>query len=104
MLPQIALPLVLLAGRQLGEWAEAGWGARALAPRGLAVGGLVLLAALSLLAWVGLGAAQVVAPIDQQSVTLQRLALAVMIAGIAGGLVMLAARWGRAYAVPGLVL
>jgi uncharacterized protein (TIGR03663 family) len=104
MLPQIVLPLVLLAGRQLGEWAQAGWGRRAVAPRGLAVGGLVLLASLAMLSWVGLGAARTVAPIDEQSVMLQRLALAVLIAGIAGGLVVLALRWGRAHLVPGVAL
>ena len=30
MLPQITLPLILLAGRLLGQWADAGWGRRAL--------------------------------------------------------------------------
>src|SRR5215831_40022 len=54
MLPQITLPLVLLAGRLLGEWSDAGWGKRALTSRGLATGGLILVAMLALLAWIGL--------------------------------------------------
>src|SRR5205823_3277031 len=74
MLPQITLPLVLLAGRLLGQWSDAGWGRRALTPRGLATGGLILVAMFSLLAWIGLGAVPPTSPLAQQSVTLQRLA------------------------------
>ena len=59
MLPQMTLPLVLLSGRLLGEWADAGWGRRALSPRGLATAGLIVLALFALLAWIGLGAAPV---------------------------------------------
>ena len=102
MLPQIALPLILLAGRMLGEWAEAGWGRRALAPRGLSVAGLVLLAGFGLLAWVGLGAAQSVTPVDQQGVMLQRIALSVLVALVLAGLVYLWPKWGKAYVVPGI--
>jgi uncharacterized protein (TIGR03663 family) len=104
MLPQLTLPLVLLAGRLLGEWSDAGWGRRALTPRGLATGGLILLAMFALLGWVGLGAAPVASPVAQQSVTLQRLALAVLIAAIAGGLVYLGPRWGRDTVIPGIAL
>ena len=104
MLPQITLPLVLLAGRLLGQWSDAGWGRRALTRRGLATGGLILLAMFALLAWIGLGAAPVASPVAQQSVTLQRLALAVMIAAIAGGLVYLGPRWGRDTVLPGIAL
>ncbi|HLZ26402.1 MAG TPA: flippase activity-associated protein Agl23 [Chloroflexota bacterium] len=104
MLPQITLPLVLLAGRLLGQWADAGWGRRALTSRGLATGGLILLAMFALLAWVGLGAVPAPSPVAQQSVTLQRLALAVLIACIAGGLVYLGPRWGREIVVPGIAL
>src|SRR6266851_4829977 len=59
MLPQLTLPLILLAGRLLGQWSDAGWGRRALAPRGLATGALILLTMFALLAWLGLGAAPV---------------------------------------------
>jgi uncharacterized protein (TIGR03663 family) len=104
MLPQITLPLVLLAGRLLGQWADAGWGRRALTGRGLATGGLVLLAMFAFLAWIGLGAASMPSAVAQQSVTLQRLALAVLIAAVAGGLVYLGPRWGRATVVPGIGL
>jgi uncharacterized protein (TIGR03663 family) len=104
MLPQITLPLILLAGRLLGQWADAGWGRAALSARGLATGGLILLAIFALLAWIGLGAAPVSSPIAQQSVTLQRLALAVLIAAIAGGLVYLIPRWGRQTVLPGIAL
>ncbi len=104
MLPQITLPLVLLAGRLLGQWSDAGWGRRALTSRGLATAGLVLLAMFALLAWIGLGAASVSSPVAQQSVTLQRLALAVLIAGVAGGLVYLGPKWGREIVVPGIAL
>src|SRR5207253_5177509 len=82
MLPQITLPLVLLAGRLLGHWSDAGWGRRALTARGLATGGLILLAMFALLAWIGLGAAPAASAVAQQSVTLQRLALAVLIAAV----------------------
>ena len=104
MLPQITLPLVLLAGRLLGQWSDAGWGRRALSSRGLATGGLVLLAMFALLAWIGLGAAPAASPVAQQSVTLQRLALAILIAAVAGGLVYLAPKWGRQVVLPGLAL
>ncbi len=104
MLPQITLPLVLLAGRLLGQWGDQGWGGRACAPRGLAVAGLVLLATVSFLAWVGLGAAPLATPVEQQSATLQRLALSVLIAAIAGGLIYLAPRWGRTAVAPGVAL
>jgi uncharacterized protein (TIGR03663 family) len=104
MLPQITLPLVLLAGRLLGQWADAGWGRRALAPRGLATGGLILLAMFALLAWIGLGAAPAASAVAQQSVMLQRLALAVLIAAVAGGLVYLGPRWGREIVLPGIAL
>jgi uncharacterized protein (TIGR03663 family) len=104
MLPQITLPLILLAGRLLGQWADAGWGQRALSARGLAIGGLILLATFALLAWVGLGAAPVSSPVALQSATLQRLALAVLIAAIAGALVYLGPRWGRQTVLPGLAL
>ena len=104
MLPQITLPLVLLAGRLLGQWADAGWGRRALTSRGLATAGLILLAMLALLAWIGLGAAPAPSAVAQQSATLQRLALAVLIATLAGGLVYLGPRWGRDIVVPGVAL
>ncbi|HEX8968966.1 MAG TPA: flippase activity-associated protein Agl23, partial [Chloroflexota bacterium] len=104
MLPQITLPLVLLTGRLLGQWSDAGWGRRALQPRGLATAGLILLALFALLAWIGLGAAPVASPVAQQSVTLQRLALAVLIAAIAGGLVFLGPKWGRGTILPGIGL
>lgn len=104
MLPQITLPLILLAGRLLGQWADQGWGQRAFTPRGLAVGGLVLLATAAFLAWMGLGAAAMTSPVEQQSVTLQRLALSVLIAAVAGGLIYLVPRWGRTQVVPGIAL
>jgi uncharacterized protein (TIGR03663 family) len=104
MLPQIALPLILLAGRLLGQWADAGWGRAALSPRGLATAGLVLIAMFALLAWVGLGAAPAGNPLTQQSVTLQRLALAVLVAAVVGGLVYLAPKWGRDVVLPGIAL
>src|SRR2546421_314977 len=50
----------------------------------------------ALLAWLGLGAAPIASPVAQQSVTLQRLALAVLIAAVVGGLVFLGPKWGRA--------
>jgi len=56
MLPQIALPLILLAGRLLGQWADAGWGRAALSPRGLATAGLVLIAISR--SWHGSGLAR----------------------------------------------
>ncbi|MCA1644986.1 MAG: SMP-30/gluconolactonase/LRE family protein, partial [Chloroflexi bacterium] len=104
MLPQITLPLVLLAGRLLGQWTDAGWGRRALTSRGLATGGMVLLAMFALLAWIGLGAAPLPSAVAQQSVTLQRLALAVLIAGVAGGLVFLGPKWGRETVISGIAL
>ena len=104
MLPQLTLPLILLAGRLLGQWSDAGWGRQALASRGLATGGLILLAMFALLAWVGLGAAAVASPVAQQSVTLQRLALAIVIAAVAGGLVYLGPKWGRETVMPGIAL
>ncbi len=104
MLPQIAVPLILVAARLLGQWADRGWGRRGLSPRGLALGGLVLLAALSLAAWVGLGAVRVVVPLDQQTVLLQRIALSVVLAGIAFGIVTLWSRWGSQYVLPGIAV
>jgi len=104
MLPQITLPLVLLAGRLLGQWSDAGWARRALTQRGLATAGLVLLAMFGLLAWIGLGAAPAASPVAQQGILLQRLALSVMIAAIAGGFFYLGPRWGRDVVVPGLAL
>ena len=58
----------------------------------------------ALLAWIGLGAVPAPSPVAQQSVTLQRLALAVLIAGVAGGLVYLGPRWGREIVIPGIAL
>ncbi|MGI9148658.1 MAG: flippase activity-associated protein Agl23 [Chloroflexota bacterium] len=104
MLPQITLPLVLLAGRLLGQWADAGWGRRALTTRGLATGGLVLLAMFAVLAWLGLGVAPAASAVALQSMTLQRLALAALIAAVAGGLVYLGPRWGRTTVLPGIAL
>ena len=104
MLPQITLPLTLLAGRLLGQWSDAGWGRRALTARGLATGGLVLLAVFAILAWLGLWAAPVTSQVALQSVTLQRLALAVLIAAVAGFMWYLAMRWGRDIVVPGVAL
>jgi uncharacterized protein (TIGR03663 family) len=104
MLPQITLPLILLAGRLLGQWTDAGWGRQALTPRGLATAGLVLLAMFALLAWIGLGAAPASNPLTQQSVTLQRLALAILVAAVVGGLVYLAPKWGRETVLPGIAL
>jgi uncharacterized protein (TIGR03663 family) len=104
MLPQITLPLILLSGRLLGQWSDAGWGRTALTSRGLATGGLVLLAVFGLLAWIGLWAAPVASPLAQQSVTLQRLALSVLIAGIVGGLVYLSSKWGSQIVMPGVML
>ncbi len=104
MLPQVTLPLVLLSGRLLGQWSDAGWGRRALTSKGLATGGLILVAMFAVLAWIGLGAVPAPSPIVQQSVTLQRLALSVLIAGIAGGLFYLASKWGRDIVVPGVAL
>ena len=104
MLPQITLPLVLLAGRLLGQWSDAGWGRSALTPRGLATAGLIVLAMFGLLAWIGLGAAPAASPLAVQSVTLQRLALAILIAGVVGGLVYLWPKWGRDTVVPGIAL
>src|SRR6266542_2244465 len=57
---------------------------------------LILVAMFALLAWIGLGAVPAASPVAQQSVTLQRLALSVLIAAIAGGLFYLASRWGSA--------
>lgn len=104
MLPQITLPLILLAGRLLGQWADAGWGRAALTSRGLATAGLILLAMFGLLAWIGLGAAPPASPVATQSVTLQRLALAILIAGVVGGLVYLWPKWGRDTVMPGIAL
>jgi DNA-binding beta-propeller fold protein YncE len=104
MLPQITLPLILLSGRLLGQWTDAGWFHRAMTPRGLATAGLLLLAMFGLLAWIGLGAAPAPSPVVQQSVTLQRLALAVLIAAIAGALVYLGPRWGRETVIPGIAV
>jgi uncharacterized protein (TIGR03663 family) len=104
MLPQMTLPLVLLSGQLLGEWADAGWGRRALSPRGLAMAGLIVVALFALLAWIGLGAAPSPTPVQQQQVLLQRLALSVLIAGIAGALFYFIPRWGRQVVVPGIAL
>jgi uncharacterized protein (TIGR03663 family) len=104
MLPQITLPLVLLAGRLLGQWADAGWGRKAFTQRGLATAGLVILAMFGLLAWIGLGAAPSSSPVAQQSVLLQRLALSVLIAAIAGAFFYLGPRWGRDVVLPGIAL
>lgn len=104
MLPQITLPLILLAGRLLGQWADAGWGRAALTARGLATAGLILLVMFGLLAWIGFGAAPPASPVAMQSVTLQRLALAILIAGVVGGLVYLWPKWGRDTVMPGIAL
>jgi uncharacterized protein (TIGR03663 family) len=104
MLPQITLPLVLLSGRLLGQWADAGWGRAALSPRGLATAGLILLMMFGLLAWIGLAAAPASSPLAAQSVTLQRLALAILIAAVVGGLVYLWPKWGRNKVLPGIAL
>lgn len=104
MLPQLTLPLILLAGRLLGQWSDVGWARRAFSRRGLATGGLILLAMFASLAWIGLGAAPITSQVAQQSITLQRLALAVLIAAIAGGLVYLGPKWGRETVLPGIAL
>lgn len=104
MLPQLTLPLILLAGRLLGHWADLGWGRAALRQKGLATAGMVLLIVFGFLAWIGLGAAPASSPIAQQSVTLQRLGLAVIIAGLAGAIVYVTPRWGRETVLPGIAL
>ena len=104
MLPQITLPLVLLAGRLLGQWSDSGFAGTAFTSRGLATGGVVLLMVFALLAWLGLWAAPITSQVALQSVLLQRLALSVLIAGLLGLLVYLATRWSLYVVVPGLTL
>jgi sugar lactone lactonase YvrE len=70
----------------------------------LTTAGLVVLVMFSLLAWIGLGAAPISSPLAVQTVTLQRLALAILIAAVVGGLVYLWPRWGGNTLAPGIAL
>jgi uncharacterized protein (TIGR03663 family) len=104
MLPQITLPLVLLAGRLLGQWSDSGFAAKAFTSRGLATGGVVLLMVFAVLAWLGLWAAPITSQVALQSVLLQRLALSVVIAGLLGLIVYLSNRWSPYAVLPGIAL
>lgn len=103
MLPQIALPLIFLAGRQLGEWVETGGARRALTWRGAATAGMVVLALLGLAAWIGLTTADTATPLDRQTYMLRLIAVAVMVAACVGGILYLWPRW-RPYMAPGVAL
>jgi len=90
LLPHLATPLVLLAGRWLGAWSK-GLDRRVLLARpSLAVAGLGLLAVATASAFIAVGAVQTLTPLDSQTLTLERLTLAVLSIGAIGGIVYLA--------------
>jgi uncharacterized protein (TIGR03663 family) len=92
LLPHVAMPLVLLAGRWLGDWSErvslAGLTSR---PSLLAIG-LGLAACTTFIAFLALGAAQTLSqvPVQTQSLVLERYTLVGLMLAAVGGLVYLA--------------
>ena len=89
LLPHIALPLVLLAARWLGDWV-ASLDPRTLLERpALAALGLGLLLPAAFGAFLALGAFQALTQLEAQSLALERLVLVLVIAAAVGGLVYL---------------
>ena len=86
LLPHVALPLVLLGSRWLGDW-SASFHPRTLLERPALVAlGLGLLVATCSAAVVALGANQTLTPLETQSRSLERMALVAVISGSIGGL------------------
>ena len=89
LLPHIAMPLVLLAGRWLGDWLGS-FRLGALVERpALAALGLGLLGAASTMALLAVGAFESLTPLEAQALALERLTLGAVLAASIVGLVYL---------------
>jgi uncharacterized protein (TIGR03663 family) len=100
LLLHIALPILLLGAMWLGRALDQVQWDRLWSWPALAAGSLALLAAACAVAWLNLGAAQVLMPLDAQTVMLRRLGLGLVIAAAIGGLVHLWTRHGREVVKP----
>ncbi|MCC6175466.1 MAG: TIGR03663 family protein [Chloroflexi bacterium] len=90
LLPHIAMPLVLLAGRWLGAWSGRLEARQILSRPALLAIGLGLAVFTLVFAFVGVGAAQTLSQIQGQAVQLERLSLLVLAVAALVGLVYLA--------------
>jgi uncharacterized protein (TIGR03663 family) len=87
LLPHVAMPLVLLAARWLGDWSERVSLSKLFSRRSLLVAGLGLGACTTLIAYLALGAAQTLSqvPVQAQALVLERYTLiGLTLAAIAG--------------------
>jgi uncharacterized protein (TIGR03663 family) len=85
LLPHVAMPLVLLAARWLGDWSERVRWSGLFSRLSLAAAGLALLSCLTLIAYLAVGAAQTLSQVQTQSLQLERYTLVgFALAGIAG--------------------
>ncbi|MDP8921791.1 MAG: TIGR03663 family protein [Chloroflexota bacterium] len=90
LLPHVAMPLVLLAARWLGDWSYRANRSALLARPTLAVAGLALLVITTVTAFVAIDAAQALTPLETQRLTLERLTLGVLVLGALAGIAYLA--------------
>ncbi len=89
LLPHVAMPLVLLAARKLGDWSES-FDPRALVQRpALLAMGLGLLAVAGSGAFLAVGAHRTLSPLETQSLALERYTLTLVVLGAIGGLAYL---------------
>jgi uncharacterized protein (TIGR03663 family) len=93
LLPHVAMPLVLLAARWLGDWSERVTVRRLFSGPSLLVAGLALGACTTLIAFLALGAAQTLsqAPVQAQALILERYTLIGLTLAAIAGVVYLAA-------------
>ncbi|MBI4494567.1 MAG: TIGR03663 family protein [Chloroflexi bacterium] len=100
LLVNLALPLILLTALFLGHVADRlDWG-RLRNWHTLAAASLGLVLVASAAAWLNLGAAETLMPLETQAVLLRRVGLGLVMAAAVGGLAHLWARQGRALVLP----
>ncbi len=90
LLPHLAMPLVLLASRWLGDWFGSFPPRALLARPALTAVGLGLLVVTTLIAWIAAGTFQTLSQLEMQTLAVERLALLAVTVAAAAGLVYLA--------------
>lgn len=100
LLPHIAMPLILLAARWIGDWSERVSLARLTAGPSLLAVGLGLGAMLLFVAYLAIAAAQTLSPVQVQSLQLERYTLVALTLAAVAGLIYLAVVRRVAVGVP----
>jgi uncharacterized protein (TIGR03663 family) len=90
LLPHVAMPLVLLAGRWIGDWSKRVSWRKLTEPPALLASGLALGACATLIAFLTLGAAQTLSQVQVQALVLERYTLIAFTLAAIAGLVYLA--------------